>query len=82
MPRVESTITDCKVQCYDGASNMVGTKTGVATRIRAILKKSATFRFGKSAKNVKNNGPKTEKTIFSLLNLSKNYRTMLDCSTR
>ena len=44
--------------------------------------KSATFHFDKSAKNVKNNGPKTEKNIFSLLNLSQKYRKMLDCSTR
>ena len=28
--------SDCKVQCYDGESNMVGAKTGVATRISEI----------------------------------------------
>ena len=44
--------------------------------------KSATFCFDKSAKNVKIIGPKTGKNLFSLLNLSQKYRTMLDCSTR
>ena len=29
-------LTDCRGQCYDGASNMVGAKTGVATRIKEI----------------------------------------------
>ena len=48
--------------------------------IRILLKhlkshsqKSATFRFDKSAKNVKNNGLKNEKNLFSLLNLSQKY---------
>ena len=29
-------LTKCKGQCYDGASNMVAAKTGVATRINEI----------------------------------------------
>ena len=29
-------LTKCKVQCYDGASNMAVAKTGVATRINEI----------------------------------------------
>ena len=29
-------LSDCKVQCYDGESNMVGAKTGVAARISEI----------------------------------------------
>ena len=33
--------------------------------------KSATFRFDKSAKNVKNNGPKTEKSLFAKKDLLK-----------
>ena len=41
-----------------------------------------TFRFDRSAKNVKNNDPKMEKVIFSLLNLSQKYREMSDSSTR
>ena len=44
--------------------------------------KSATFRFDKSAKNVKIMGPKTGKNLFSLLNLSQKYRKMLGCSAR
>ena len=45
-------------------------------RFKSHSQKSATFRFDK------NNGPKTGKKIFSLLNLSQKYRKMLDCSTR
>ena len=36
MPWVESILTGFKVQCYDRAFNMVGAKTGVATRINEI----------------------------------------------
>ena len=32
--RMDISLTDCRGQCYDGASNMVGAKTGVATRIK------------------------------------------------
>ena len=39
--------------------------------ILSHFQKSATFRFDKSAKNIKNNGSKNEKNIFSLLNLSQ-----------
>ena len=28
-------ISNCRGQCYDGAANMIGSKTGVATRIQA-----------------------------------------------
>ena len=34
--RMDIPLTDCSGQCYDGASNMVGAKTGVATRIKEI----------------------------------------------
>ena len=34
--RMDIPLTDCRGQCYDGASNMVGAKTGVATRIKEI----------------------------------------------
>ena len=34
--RMDIPLTDCRGQCYDGASNMVGAKTGVATRIKQI----------------------------------------------
>ena len=34
--RIYIPLTDGKVQCYDGASNMVGAKTGVATLINEI----------------------------------------------
>ena len=64
-------------------------ETGFSTKFlldakmqKSHSQKSATFRFEKSAKNVKNNGPKPEKNIFNLLNLSQKYRKMLDCSTR
>ena len=33
IPWVESTINGLQVQCYDGASEMVGAESGVATRI-------------------------------------------------
>ena len=46
--------------------------------ILSHFQKSATFRFDKSAKNIKNNGSKNEKNIFSLLNLSQKYRKMFD----
>ena len=29
---MDTPLTDCRAQCYDGASNMVGANTGVATR--------------------------------------------------
>ena len=47
-----------------------------------LFSKSVTFRFDKSAKHVKNNSPKTEKNIFSMLNLLQKYRKMFDCSTK
>ena len=47
-----------------------------------VTQKLATFPIEKSAENVKNNDLKTEKDIFSLLNVLKNYRKILDCSTR
>ena len=34
--RMDIPLTDCKVQCYDGVFNMVGAKTGIATRIKEI----------------------------------------------
>ena len=34
--RMDIPLTDCRGQCYDGASNMVGAKTGVATRVNEI----------------------------------------------
>ena len=46
------------------------------------LLKKCDIRFDISAKNVKIMGPKTEKNLFNLLNLSQKYRKMLDCSTR
>ena len=33
---MDISLTDCKGQCYDGVSNMVGAKTGVATQIKEI----------------------------------------------
>ena len=52
---------------------MVRFLTTVDVVLKSHSQKSATFRFDKSAKNVKNNGPKTEKHIFSLLNLLQKY---------
>ena len=34
--RMDIPLMDCRGQCYDGTSNMVGAKTGVATRIKEI----------------------------------------------
>ena len=34
--RMDIPLTDCRGQCYDGTSNMVGAKTGVATCIKEI----------------------------------------------
>ena len=34
--RMNLSITNCRGQCYDGASNMSGIRTGVATRINAL----------------------------------------------
>ena len=34
--RMDIPLMDCTSQCYDGASNMVGAKTGVATHIKEI----------------------------------------------
>ena len=34
--RMDIPLMDCKVQCYDRVSNMVGAKTGIATRIKEI----------------------------------------------
>ena len=36
LPQYIMTLTGWKVKCYDEASNMVGAKTGVATRINEI----------------------------------------------
>ena len=36
MGRIDISLTDCKVQCYDGASNMVGAETGAVTLINKI----------------------------------------------
>ena len=32
--RLNLTIHNCRVQCYDGASNMSGAKSGVATKLK------------------------------------------------
>ena len=34
--RIDVSLTNYKAQCYDGSSNMVGAKTGIATRINKI----------------------------------------------
>ena len=34
--RMNLSITNCRGQCYDGASNMSGIRAGVATRINAL----------------------------------------------
>lgn len=38
--RMNLSITNCHGQCYDGASNMSGIRTGVATRINALESKA------------------------------------------
>ena len=35
--RMDISLTDCRGQCYEVASNMVGAKTGVATRINSFM---------------------------------------------
>ena len=50
---------------------IVGNCSWIRKTYKSHSQKRAIFRFDKSAKNVKNNGPKSEKNIFSLLNLSK-----------
>ena len=35
--RMDIPLTDCIGQCHDVASNMVGNKTGVATRINSFM---------------------------------------------
>jgi len=38
--RLQLSLDDCRGQCYDGASNMLGKKSGVATRIKNIQPKA------------------------------------------
>ena len=40
LTRLQLSLNDCRGQCYDGASNMLGKKSGVATRIQKIQPKA------------------------------------------
>lgn len=40
--RLQLSLDDCRVQCYDGASNMMGKNSGVAKKVQAIQSKAFT----------------------------------------
>ena len=64
--------SDIKCRCYvfNKKKFSIAFKWQVPISFESHSQKSATFSFDKSARNAKNNGPKTEKkNIFSLLNL-------------
>ena len=79
---MDKIINKISVEIYKRIHCSVTISCNFFKSLKSHSQKSATFIFDKSAKNVKNNGPKTEKNIFSLLNLLQKYEKMLNCSAR
>lgn len=83
LARINLSLSRCRGQCYDGASNMLGKKSGVAQRIQALQPKAvATHCHGHSLNLGMKDTVKSCKLLSDTLNTAKELVTLIKYSPK